>query len=76
MFQDELYEDQDQGFHKQPILLPEDTRPPMAMSMGGHYNPHHPQEMDRLLQQPPVSIDFARAGSLSRPTPAYQRRQL
>ena len=60
-----------QGFHKQPILLPEDTRPP-----GGHYNPHHPQEMDRLLQQQTVNIDFARAGSLSRPTPAYQRRQL
>ena len=71
ILQDELFEDQEQGFHKQPILLPEDTRPPAS----GHYNPHHPQEMDRLLQQQQVNIDF-RAGSLSRPTPAYQRRQL
>jgi hypothetical protein len=70
--QDELFEDQEQGFHKQPILLPEDARPPGT----SHYNPHHPQEMDRLLQQPPVSLDFGRGGSLSRPTPAYQRRQL
>ena len=68
ILQDELFEGEhnDHGVFKHPVVLPDDN-------MHGIQNPH---EMDRLLQRPvaPVSIDPFSKGSLSRPTPAYQRR--
>jgi len=66
------------GF-KQPVMLPEDnmhSRPHHQISGNGGGGQSH--EMDRLLQRPvaPLSMDpFSKGNSLSRPTPAYQRRQ-
>ena len=91
ILQDELYdENQDSmlgmngggggGMYKQPILLPEDHFNPHALQSNSNngLNQASPAEMDRLIQrqQAPVSIDPFSRGSLSRPTPIYQRRQI
>ena len=84
ILQDELYDENHDplgmngnGIHKQPVLLPDDhfsSRYQSNSNNGLHQNP----EMDSLLQrqQAPVSIDPFSRGSLSRPTPLYQRRQM
>ena len=77
ILQDELFDEHDltaggAAGSKQPVLLKEDL------------NGHHPirggsllRENEALLQQGrPIQIDPYGRGSLGRPTPAYQRRQL
>lgn len=78
ILQDELFEEQDMaalaGSNKQPVLLRED--------LNGHHQRggsllRNPAENDSLLMsQRPIQIDPYGRGSLGRPTPAYQRRQL
>ena len=84
ILQDELYdENQDHigmngnGMYKQPILLPEDHFSNHSQNNSNN-RLNQAAEMDRLLQraQAPVSIDPFSRGSLSRPTPLYQRRQM
>lgn len=78
ILQDELFEEQDMaalgGNNKQPVLLREDLN-------GGHQRGgslmRNPAENESLLMnQRPIQIDPYGRGSLGRPTPAYQRRQL
>ena len=86
ILQDELYdENQDHlgmngnGMYKQPVLLPEDHFNNHSQNNSNNrLNQQANPEMDRLLQrqQAPVSIDPFSRGSLSRPTPLYQRRQM
>ena len=79
ILQDELYDENHEhlgmngnGMYKQAVLLPEDH---FSNSNSGL---NQAPEMDRLLQrqQAPISIDPFSRGSLSRPTPLYQRRQM
>jgi len=51
-----------------PVMLPGDH------GGDGHHGIANPHEMDRLLGQRSGMDPFNKAGSLSRPTPAYQRR--
>ena len=85
ILQDELYdENQDHlgmngnGMYKQPVLLPEDHFNNHSQNNSNNRLNQQAPEMDRLLQrqQAPVSIDPFSRGSLSRPTPLYQRRQM
>jgi len=61
------------GNNKQPILLREDLMPGHVNNVNGGLH-----ENDLLLQQGqrPIQVDPYGRGSLGRPTPAYQRRQL
>ena len=65
LISDELFEEGDVS-NKQPVLLREDL-----MS-----NPNNGVNESLLLQRPTIQIDPYGRGSLGRPTPAYQRRQL
>ena len=73
ILQDELFDEHELGGHgganKQPVLLREDLN-----GRGGSLL----RENEALLQQGqrPIQIDPYGRGSLGRPTPAYQRRQL
>lgn len=73
ILQDELFEEQDiMGGNKQPVLLREDLN-------GHHRGGSLLRENESLLHQGaqrPIQIDPYGRGSLGRPTPAYQRRQL
>ena len=77
ILQDELFDEHEMGGNKQPVLLREDL---MNGANGGMGAPQPPmRENDALLGpggQRPIQIDPYGRGSLGRPTPAYQRRQL
>ena len=85
ILQDELYDENHDhlgmngnGMYKQPVLLPEDHFNNHSQNSSNNRLNQQAPEMDRLLQrqQAPVSIDPFSRGSLSRPTPLYQRRQM
>jgi len=76
ILQDELFDEHELGghggAHKQPVLLREDLN-----GGGGRNGGSLLRENEALLQQGrPIQIDPYGRGSLGRPTPAYQRRQL
>ena len=80
ILQDELFDEHDvmgNGGNKQPVLLREDLMNGGAIHHQGHGGSLL-RENEALLQQQqrPIQIDPYGRGSLGRPTPAYQRRQL
>ena len=80
ILQDELYDEHELGGgHKAPVLLREDLNGHNGGQNGGHHGGSLLRgEGDALLQHQgrPIQIDPYGRGSLGRPTPAYQRRQL